>query len=948
MSRPISEQDYFNLMAVYADAVFFPLLTEQTFLQEGHRFEVNDKGKVEIQGVVFNEMKGEYSSLESVVDEEIKKGLFGKSSYRYDSGGDPLEIPDLTYQEFLDFHKKFYIPANCFLFLYGNIPSEKQLDFINEKVLVSFTNSSNIDSATDIDTPTDIDTATDIDTERKKMQDSFDRMTFVCDFDSPKQKMVYAPFQSSADKNGKSKDTAIVAWNLGEVRDSELYMKSVLLSEILMGHDGSPISKALLDCNLGEDLAPNTGLDSDMRYIIFNCGLRGVKKNDVGKVEKVIMEVIDDIVENGIQKSDLESALMSCEIYFKEIVRSFGPYSLVLMRRAYKSWMNGGHPVDGIMTYVAFEKIKTQLEKNPSYLEELVSEMFQKNKNRLLLVVRSDKNYNKRSEKDLARRLKVLKKGFSKSEWTSFIEEIKANQEDLHKLQLRQDTEEEAALLPHIKPQDLKVPDENVEIVREKIDGIDFFSCEQAVNGIVYFQIMFPVDVLEAKYYPYLQYFATCLTNIGFLDKDWAESAGLVSTVSGGLTASIFTSNISPWLLDKIGEENLDSEFVGEKLYQYDPCVGRNLLTIKMKFLEEKTEDALNLFFDFLRTVKFTDEKRIFDLAQEYRNDMVSSVVSCGHDYAMSRSSCKCSKMKALDEIFNGISAVFISDMIAKKSKTDGAALLSQMEEIKTKIFNAGFFFNMVAEKTGIEKAKQMVKKQLEKLKSSGFAVKSIEKPALIPASDFYALTELDGKNVSLGKNAPFGKDADIEVYLAETQVGYCAKTFNCSKVGTKNAVLESMYAHYLSNNLLWDKIRTVCGSYGVFTITSGMEGLCTLLTYRDPNPYKSNELFDEILQLDEHLNLSCEDFERLIAGCFSKELQPKTPASKGFIEFVRFMSGTPKSYRKQKVEWLLNASVEELDEVRKSFMENIKDSKTAIIFSKPNENCRKIIDIRL
>ena len=240
----VVEQDYFNLMAVYADAVFFPLLTEQTFLQEGHRYEVNSKGELELQGVVFNEMKGAYSSIESVIEEEIKRGLLPKSSYQYDSGGDPLEIPDLTYEEFIEFHKKHYIPSNCFLFLYGNIESEKQLDFINEKVLREFSGECASHGADDHSNGAD-DCARADDNTRTALQEQFDRMTFCENFTQPKEKVVFAPLQTSAGGKSENKDSVILSWNLGEVTNSDLYMKAFLLSEILMGHDGSPFSKAL-------------------------------------------------------------------------------------------------------------------------------------------------------------------------------------------------------------------------------------------------------------------------------------------------------------------------------------------------------------------------------------------------------------------------------------------------------------------------------------------------------------------------------------------------------------------------------------------------------------------------------------------------------------------------------------------------------------------------------
>ncbi|MCR4790688.1 MAG: insulinase family protein, partial [Treponemataceae bacterium] len=610
----LAPQDYFNLMSVYGDAVFFPLLTKETFLQEGHRYEVNKNGKIEIQGVVFNEMKGNYSSFESVVQDQLVRKMFSDSCYQYDSGGDPVDIPDLTYEEFIDFHKRHYNPANCFLFLYGNIPTEKQLDFINERFLSRFDNLEKY----------------------KKDTELFNSMTYSKDFNQIKHECVKGP-----SNGGKDQDcSALVSWKMGEITDIEQYMKTVLVCEVLMGHDGSPLNKALLESNLGKDISPNSGLEGDLRYLMVTLGLRGLKKEDWGKFEEVINSTLNDIVSKGVDKKDLESAIMSVEFSNREISRNNGPYALTLMRRAYRSWMNGKSPYDGIMIYSAFEKIKKDIAANPKYIEDAIRELMLENKNCLYLLVEPDKNYSRRNDKVLEDKLSKIKKEMGKKEWPSFVSKVKEDLKKLNQYQTMPESEEKIKLLPHINPADLKCPDEKSNLKKEELHGIEVFSSQQNTNGIVYLQLGFPLDRVDIEDYPYLSFFSNCVTYMGFDGMDWAQGASEIARITGGLNASIFNPSLTDFALEKAGALNLKGKDRTEKLYEYDPNLGRFYLFVKVKVLQEKLDQGLKLLFRIIKTLKFSDLDRLTDLVNEYKNDALSSIVPCGHDYAMGRSSC--------------------------------------------------------------------------------------------------------------------------------------------------------------------------------------------------------------------------------------------------------------------------------------------------------------------
>ncbi|MGP1587847.1 MAG: insulinase family protein [Treponemataceae bacterium] len=905
----VAEQDYFNLMAVYGDAVFFPLLSKNTFLQEGHRFELNKKGGLDIQGVVYNEMKGSYSSFESVVQDKIVSQLFADSSYRYDSGGDPVEIPELTYEQFLAFHKKYYHPANCYIFLYGNISTEKQIDFINEKFL------SNFDF--DIKDKNDFDYS------------SLSNLTFSKGFEKRTSKVLSGPF---IQKNCK-KDDVTVSWNMGEACNCENYLNAVLLAEILIGHNGSPLNKALVDCNLGEDISPNCGLETDLRYIVFTCGLRGVKKGCNEKVVQVIFDVLKNLVENGINKDDLEAAILSIDFNNREIVRSHGPYSLVLMQRAYRTWLNGKTPFEGVMNYQYFSVIKEKIKKNPQYIQELLKEFLINNKDCLCLTMQHKKDFNKRNDFALRKKIKSLKKSKTRSEWKNFLFQVAEEQKRLNKHQMENDDEQKHKLLPHIRPCELVLPQENENLKEEILEGVKVFSSEQSVNGITYIQLCFPVDCLNVQDFPYLNHFASCITNVGFNGMDWAKSASCLAKVIGGFNANLFNSSVTEHLLQKASCKDLNDDDLCEKLYEYDPCCGRIFLMLKIKVLNEKLEEGLSLFFDLLQTVDFKDLPRIRDLTIENKNDLKSSIIPTGHDYAVSRSCCTLTRSKAIDEIFNGFCQLYT---ILEIEKENTQVTASRLQRLKNEIFNSGFIINIVSDKQGNEAAKEYLKKQIKKFSDSGFYTGKLKKPSMIGDEQIFELTKIEGDN------------SKFEYYIANTQVGFAARSFCCNKFGTKQNVLEGIYGHYLSNNILWDKIRTAGGAYGIFAYTDPIEGIFSLVSFRDPDPFRSVQVFEQTLEKEFNTQISQEEFERLITGCFSKEIQPRSPAAKGAIAFIRRICGITKEERVKKLNYLLSANLNELNDTRKDFSARIKQANSAIIFTKTKENPSKIIDLCL
>lgn len=873
--------DYFNLMAVYGDAVFNPLLLKETFAQEAHRFEADETGRISIQGVVYNEMKGAYSSFDSIVSDCVIRYAFPGTPYAFDSGGDPVHIPDLTLDKLRAFHVEHYSPAKCRLFLYGNIPTETQLDFIEER----FLSGSLQEGAKSPDASENHNSA--------ETLSSSERSLYECSFDEPRFVEVSGPACG-----GETGATVLLNWVFGPSSDMNEYMEAGILSELLMGHDASPLTKALVDSGLGEDTSPNNGLETELARLILSCGMRGVKKRNAHKIEDCIMKVLNDIAASGFDSSDIKAALMSVDFSLREVQRSSGPWSLVLMRRAFRGWLRGSDPFSALETRAAFEKVKQKI-KAPDgneYLKNLVKRFLIDNPHRLLLSVVPDKSYDKQREKAYKAQNASCKRS---------LDELQKEQKELQTYQQKND-EDLRSLIPHLKPSDLEKKVDIIHTEKTEIAGIPVFVHNETANGIVYINAAVPVDILDAEDYPLLPFYAQVLTNTGFKGMSWTKAAAKIAQVTGGFGASVFTSSMSLWAKKC-------------KLAETDPLTGRDWLFLRVKTLTEYAREGIGLLFDCFETPDFSDTKRLHDLALEYRNDFMSSIIPAGHSYAVSRCAASLSRSKTVEEIWSGLSQLYTARALASQ---DINALSEKLQRIHKRLIGAGLCINITADSEGIREAKDALKPRLASFKSPA---SSAGLPIFSESGikDLSALTRLDGTDES---------KSSLSVYTAPSETGFAAAAFASSPFGTKESVYETLFAHWFTNNVLWEKIRTIGGAYGAFAYSDALECVFSFATYRDPDPLRSLDTYIDCLQKAARADLPKTVLERAITGCYSKEVQPRSPSSRGFTGFIRALYGIRDEQREEKIETLLSAREKDVRNAAVFLSERAQTVKWALI----------------
>ncbi len=367
------EKDFFNLFKVYGDAVFAPRLTREVFDQEAHRLEPEGDSGLRLVGVVYNEMRGVYSNPEAAVGRWVHRTLFPDATYGRDSGGDPAFIPRLSYEEFLDYHRRFYHPSNARIFLHGPVPTEKLLAFIDAELLAGFDRAP---TDSEVDAP--------------------------AAWDAPR--VIAKTFPVGASDPTARRTSVVLNWRLAEATDGQAVAAFEVIEELLLGNAGSPLRKALVESRLGEDLSPASGLDTELRWPVFSAGLRGTETDRRAAIEALVLESLDHLAA-GIPRDGLEAALQRAEFRNREIRRSGGPHALELMRRALRGWLHGAGPE----TTLAFDPwIREVRRRAPEgYLEGLIRSWLIENPHRSTLVVSPEPGGVEREQEEHAARLRA-------------------------------------------------------------------------------------------------------------------------------------------------------------------------------------------------------------------------------------------------------------------------------------------------------------------------------------------------------------------------------------------------------------------------------------------------------------------------------------------------------------------------------------------------------------
>lgn len=620
-------QDFYNLVDVYLDATFFPLITEETLMQEGWHLEADDEdAALTYKGVVFNEMKAAYSTPDYYLSLIKDRALWSDTIYHYSSGGFPAAIPELTYEQFKNFHETYYHPNNARFVFSGNDDPETRLRLVNE--VISQFEAKEVDAEIPLQTPF---------SEPKIVVDSYD----------------------ASDQNGGG-TMVDVSWLLPEQGDSQLMYDLSLLSHALVSTSASPLRKALIDSGLGEGLT-GSGLGTSSRQATFSVGLKGVKEEDAEKVGGLINETLGRIAEEGIDKETIKASLNTIEFNMRE--RNYGsfPRGLANGMIAMRPWIYGGSPLEALSFESEFKALKERLDADEDLLENLIGKYLLDNSHRVTVILNPDEQVGVEREEAERERLVQTKEGMNSDD----IKQVIDVQNELLTLQQTPDAPEDLAKIPTLKLADIEREVSTVEQEIIEQDGTRIYFHNQPTGGIVYFQAGLNLRVLDPELLPYVELFGEALTKMGTDSQDFVSLSQRIGSKTGGLGAGT----------------TLSSKRDGSDYIAY--------LMLTGKTLTDQSQDLLDIVKDILLTVKLDDRDRFKQIVLQRKVRSEHFLSFAGHAVAGGRVRAQFSTPAWANEQMSGTEHVFFLRELVDKIDSDWDDVLAKMTAIKDSLVNS-------------------------------------------------------------------------------------------------------------------------------------------------------------------------------------------------------------------------------------------------------------------
>jgi len=849
---PVASQikaDFFNLCRVYTDLVLHPRLLKETFLQEGHHLEFalpdDLSSDLTISGIVYNEMKGAYSSPDSLMYKALQENLYPQSVYAFDSGGDPDVIPSLTYEQFCAFHRSYYSPSNARFFIYGDIPTTEHLAFLAE-MLAGFRRvkvNSSIKSQKRLIKPRNI------------------RSTYPIDKGEPLA----------------GKTSVNLAWMMSENTDYENSLIIEIISGLLVGSAASPLRKVLIDSGLGEDLTPVSGVEADLKQLMFSVGLRNTASAAAPKIEKLILETLQKIVSEGYDIELIEGILHQIEFHGKEIVRGSYPYGIALMGNVFQTWLYDGDPLIGLDFPLIIARIRKLWTDDPQLFQKMTKKWLLDNRHRILAIMEPDPDFTDKKNKEYQNKMAALKASFKSAE----LEEINAQSKKLKEFQSEPDTPQAAATIPKLKLEDIPRDVELIPTRNALIGEAPVFEHDIFTNDIAYIDLVFDISHIPEELQLYLPLLGKIMSGMGAAGLSYDEMAKRIALKMGG-----FGYDLGAGLSADAGSCWQKMIFSCKALYRHVP-------------------EAINIVNDILCAGDLHNESRMHDLIAERKNNLQAAIVPSGHIFAKRAAGAAFTLPAYRDEQWNGRTQLRFVQHTANSFPLAKKDLMEKLAQLKAMIFSRdNLIINLTAEADGLKLVRENIRLLLDKLAAT--AVRSKQ-----PAPPLTA--------VRAGIALP-------------TQVSYVARVLKAPAYISPDAALLMVTAKELSNNYLYKHIRLQGGAYGGMSSYDPSLGLFSFLSYRDPHLAGTLQVFQNAEEFFAQNEIAAAEMEKAIISTIGMLDKPLDPAGRGYASLMRSICGITDGMRQKFREEILSATPQKIREtLDKYFSEAAKSAAVAV-----------------
>jgi Zn-dependent M16 (insulinase) family peptidase len=869
---PVASQlkkDFFNLARVYTDLVLKPRLLKETFYQEGHHFEFTNPEDIQsdltISGIVYNEMKGAYSSPDNLMFKVIQENIFSDNTYVFDSGGNPDVIPALTYEQFKAFHEAYYSPSNAMIFLYGNIPTTEHLAFLEE--MLSGFERIRIDSAI-------------------PNQPKWSKPTSV-----------KSAYPIAKDQDLHKKAAVNMAWMMAENTDYETILLLEVVSGALVGSAAGPLRKALIDSGLGEDISPITGLERDLKQVVFGVGLRGTDIEKAPQIEELILNTLRTIVSSGFEQDLIEGVLHQVEFHGKEILRKAYPYGIVLMGRVFHTWLYDGDPLSGLNFPKMIDEVRHKWKLNHRLFQDIIQTWFINNPHRILSIMEPSQTYNDELTEAFKKKMAGIKAHFSHEA----LENIRREAASLKKYQTEPDSPEALKTLPKLKISDISKTIETIPTEKTEINEVPIFKHDLFTNGIAYMDLAFDVSDIPEELQPYLPLMGKLITNMGAAGLSYEDMAKRIALNTGGLGYHLAGG------------------------LMVDPSKNWQKMIFRIKALHRNTAEAVKIITDILTDADLSNEGRMQDLIAEKKNDLHASVIPSGHLFAKMAAGAGLSIPAYRDEQWHGRMQLRLIAQIAEQFDLNKKHLQEKLQMLCKMVFcRKRLHVNLTADAKGLRILSDCLVKLMERLTCGG----KIGNPSLPQLQPVYT-----------GISIP-------------AQVSYVAKVLTAPTFADDSYASLLVASRYLSSSYLYKRIRVQGGAYGGMSVYDPMSGLFAFLSYRDPHISNTLEIYHDAMDFIAQHKISMEELEKMIIGTIGTLDKPMDASSQGYTAMIREFAEFTNENRQANRNNILNTTADSLQEAACRYFEAAASSAMVAVYAadehlhKANENMEKKLTI--
>lgn len=587
-----NDKDFHNLMDVYLDAVFYPLIYENkyTLRQEGWHYNIDSlDGELSYNGVVYNEMKGVYSSPDAYLENEAMKALFPDTCYRFESGGYPEAIPSLTQEAFLNFHKTYYSPENSFIYLYGDMNIDETLAYLDSEYLSSFTKTGNIHSEI---------------AEQKPLERTAE---------------IEASYPVDAGEDCTAKTYHELSIVTGNSTDVETAMALRMLEAVLLESESSPLRRALMDAGVGQNISGS--FSASMLQPVFSVRVSGSEKEQRDKFISVIYKTLQELTINGIDKKLLEATLNSAEFKLRESDFGAYPKGLIIGLGVMDNWLYGGDPIDGLCYNKYIAHLRQGLKGN--YFESLIENYLLDNTHKAIVTLLPQPGKEEAEQKIAAAKMQEIKASMSTEELQKYIDECA----ELHRLQATPDSEEARASIPLLKRSDIRQQIEHIAQEEERVGENKLLYIPANTNKIAYTNFYFDITNIPAADLPLCFLLTDIMGKFDTARYTYQEIATNAIMYTGGVAFNVRAMSAA---------ENADDY--------------RIYFSAKGKALVEKLPKMFELLEAIALESKLDDVKRFQELVSELKTDWDNNFFTRGQTVAMSRLYSYCSSGARVNE----------------------------------------------------------------------------------------------------------------------------------------------------------------------------------------------------------------------------------------------------------------------------------------------------------